>query len=217
MSGYTEDRPRGQLFVVSAPSGAGKTSLVAELIQRMPNLSVCVSHTTRPRRSKETDGVNYHFVDVDTFEKMIADEAFLEHARVFDNYYGTALQTVQETLSEGCDLILEIDWQGAAQVRKLLPEAIGIFILPPSRAELERRLTGRGQDAPDVIRKRLSQAVEEMSHCSEFDYLVVNDVFEDAVADLVSIVRAGMLHRTRQQFELAGLLDDLLDSRQTCG
>ena len=203
---------RGVLFVVSAPSGAGKTSLVAELIKRVGSLSVCVSHTTRPRRSAETDGVNYHFVSTDHFEEMINQHAFLEHANVFGNYYGTAKATVEAARAEGRDLILEIDWQGAAQIRQLVPDAVSIFILPPSRAALELRLKGRGQDAPDVIARRLSQAVEEMSHHADFDYLVVNDDFETAAEDLVSIVRAEHLRTAQQQSALNQQLKELLDT-----
>ncbi len=203
---------RGTLFVVSAPSGAGKTSLVAELIRTVEGLTVCVSHTTRNKRPQETDGVNYHFVSTERFEEMIQQDAFLEHAQVFGNYYGTAVQTVEDTLARGGDLILEIDWQGAAQVRRLLPGAISIFILPPSRAALEERLVGRGQDAADVIAKRLSLAVEEMSHHADFDYLVVNEVFEEAAMDLRSILRATKLRQEVQRTALAKQLAELLDT-----
>jgi guanylate kinase len=202
----------GLLFVVSAPSGAGKTSLVGALIDRINGLGVCVSHTTRPRRSKEVDGVNYHFVDTEAFEEMIRNGAFLEHADVFGNYYGTALATVEQARRNGQDLILEIDWQGASQVRRLIGDAISIFILPPSRAALEARLKGRGQDAPEVIQRRLSEAVEEMSHHAEFDYLVVNDVFETALDDLMAVVRAERLRCGPQQQALTARLADLLDS-----
>ncbi len=205
----------GLLFVVSAPSGAGKTSLVSALIERVDGLGVCVSHTTRPRRSKETDGVNYHFVSTETFVEMIRNDAFLEHADVFGNYYGTALATVEQARRVGEDLILEIDWQGAAQVRRLISDAISIFILPPSRAALEERLKGRGQDAPEVIERRLSQAVEEMSHHGEFDYLVVNDEFDTALDDLTAVVRAERLRCGPQTQALGSRLDDLLDTRRT--
>ncbi len=205
----------GLLFVISAPSGAGKTSLVSALIDRVDGLGVCVSHTTRPRRSKETDAINYHFVSTETFEEMIRNDAFLEHADVFGNYYGTALATVEQARRQGQDLILEIDWQGAAQVRRLIGDAISVFILPPSRAALEERLRGRGQDAPDIIERRLSQAVEEMSHHGDFDYLVVNDVFDTALDDLTAIVRAERLRRRPQQQALGARLEDLLDTAGT--
>lgn len=202
----------GLLFVVSAPSGAGKTSLVAALLAELPGIAVCISHTTRPRRSKEVDSVNYHFIDRIAFESMISAGAFLEHASVFGNYYGTSIDSVHAALDSGQDLILEIDWQGAAQVRHLLPGTISIFILPPDLATLEQRLRARGQDDDLVIRDRLSKAVEEMSHWSEFDFLVVNDDFTRATADMVAIVRSERLRRLPQQSALARQLAALLDS-----
>ncbi len=201
----TAARP-GLLFVVSAPSGAGKTSLVAALLAQLPGITVCVSHTTRSPRTKEVDGVNYHFIDRATFESMITEGAFLEYASVFDNYYGTSIKSVHAALDSGQDLILEIDWQGAAQIRQLLPDALSIFILPPDLATLEQRLRARGQDDDTVIRGRLSKAVEEMSHWSEFDFLVVNDDFARATVDMVSIVRSERLRRAPQQSVLAGQL-----------
>ena len=201
----------GTLYTVSAPSGAGKTSLVNALVQRCEGLRVSVSHTTRPQRPGEVNGVNYHFVDTRGFEAMLAASAFLEHARVFGNLYGTSRPWVEEQLAAGMDVILEIDWQGARQVKELLPATCGIFILPPSRQTLEERLTGRGQDGPEVIAGRMAQAVEEMSRYVQSDYLVVNNIFEDALADLQAIVRAQRLRTTRQSQDLAPLLRDLLN------
>jgi guanylate kinase len=179
---------RGRLFVIAAPSGAGKTSLVRALMEREPGLRFSISYTTRPRRPDEVHGRDYFFVDQDEFERMVAAGDFLEHARVFEKYYGTARRQVEESLSAGQDLILEIDWQGAAQIRRAMPECLSIFILPPSRAELERRLRGRGTDAEDVIRRRLGAAAADMTHWSEFDYVVVNDEFARALAALQAIV-----------------------------
>lgn len=207
----TAPRP-GLLFVVSAPSGAGKTSLVAALINQLGDLSVSVSHTTRPRRAGEQDHVDYHFVDVATFDAMVDAGAFLEHANVFGNRYGTAIESVRAPRVRGTDLILEIDWQGAAQIRSLIPGAITIFILPPSLETLEHRLRARGKDDATVIRRRLSKAVEEMSHCPEYDYLVVNDEFARAAEDLVAIVRAERLRRAPQQAILGPMLASLLDT-----
>jgi len=179
---------RGRLFVIAAPSGAGKTSLVRALVERERNLHFSVSYTTRTQRPTETHGRDYFFVAKDEFEAMVARGEFLEHARVFDNYYGTARGQVEASLAAGHDLILEIDWQGAQQIRRALPECRSIFILPPSRDELERRLRGRGTDAEDVIQRRLRDAATDMTHWSEFDYVVINDDFERALADLHAIV-----------------------------
>jgi guanylate kinase len=180
---------RGRLFVIAAPSGAGKTSLVRGLVQREPSLRFSVSYTTRAQRPNEVEGRDYFFVTRDEFERMVAAGEFLEHARVFDNCYGTSRRQVEQSLEAGQDLILEIDWQGARQIRRALPECISIFILPPSRAELERRLRGRGTDADDVIRRRLRDAAGDMGHWSEFGYVVVNDDFERALGELQAIVR----------------------------
>ncbi len=180
---------RGRLFVIAAPSGAGKTSLVRALVQREPSLRFSVSYTTRAQRPNEVEGRDYFFVTRDEFERMVAAGEFLEHARVFDNCYGTSRRQVEQSLEAGQDLILEIDWQGARQIRRALPECISIFILPPSRAELERRLRGRGTDAEDVIRRRLRDAAGDMGHWHEFDFVVVNDDFERALGDLQAIVR----------------------------
>lgn len=197
---------QGTLFVISAPSGAGKTSLVAEMLKQDTRLGVSISHTTRPMREGERDGVNYHFVSRDDFEGMIARGDFLEHADVFGNYYGTSQIWVRETLAKGRDVILEIDWQGAEQVRRLIPECVSIFIVPPSAEVLRERLTGRGTDAPDVVERRLAEASEECAHALEFDYLVVNDEFKVALADLLAIVRCHRLRMPVQQARHEGLL-----------
>ncbi len=181
---------RGHLFVVSAPSGAGKTSLIKALAEADPALSVSISHTTRPKRAAEAQGVHYHFVDAQTFEAMRRQGAFLEWADVFGHRYGTARQGVAEAIDAGRDVVLEIDWQGARQVRERLPEAIAIFVLPPSREALRERLTGRGQDRPETIARRTAQAVADMSHHAEFDHIVVNDDFDAALAALGGIVAA---------------------------
>ena len=193
---------RGRLFVIAAPSGAGKTSLVRALMEREPGLRFSISYTTRPKRPAEQHGRDYFFVPKDDFERMVADGEFLEHARVFDNYYGTARRQVEEALSSGQDLILEIDWQGAAQIRAALPECVSIFILPPSRPELERRLRGRGTDAEEVIERRLRDAASDMTHWREFDHVVVNDDFATALGQLQGVV-AGRGEATRR--ERAGL------------
>ncbi|MDX1610690.1 MAG: guanylate kinase [Halofilum sp. (in: g-proteobacteria)] len=200
----------GILYTISAPSGAGKTSLVRALLEREDGLALSVSHTTRPRRDGERDGVDYYFVDDATFQEMVDAGAFLEHARVFDNRYGTSRRVVEETLAGGFDLVLEIDWQGAHQVRESVEGAISIFILPPSRAALVERLQGRGLDSDEVIERRMAAAIDEMSHYDECDYLVVNDDFEDALADLRGIVRAGRVQRPRQAARHRALIEALL-------
>ncbi len=179
---------RGRLFVIAAPSGAGKTSLVRALMERKPALRFSISYTTRPQRPTEIHGRDYFFVPRDEFAAMVERDEFLEHARVFDNSYGTARGPVEASLAAGQDLILEIDWQGAQQIRRALPECRSIFILPPSRAELERRLRGRGTDAEDVIQRRLRDAASDMTHWPEFDYVVVNDNFARALEDICEIV-----------------------------
>ena len=202
--------PQGTLFIVSAPSGAGKTSLVRELIESLDGIQVSVSHTTRERRNGEVDGVNYHFVDVAAFEAMIERGEFFEHARVFDNYYGTSRPAVQAALAAGQDVILEIDWQGARQVRQQMPDAVSIFILPPSREELERRLASRGTDEHAVIERRMRDAVSEMSHHDEYDYLVINDDFTTAQRELQALVIAQRLSHERAGQAHAPLLQALL-------
>ncbi|GLQ33007.1 guanylate kinase [Litoribrevibacter albus] len=201
---------RGSLFIISAPSGAGKTSLVAKLVASQPEIEVSVSHTTRPMRPGEENGVHYHFVSKAEFEAEINNSNFLEFAEVFGNYYGTSQKVVEQKLAQGIDVILEIDWQGAEQVRRLVPEAISIFIVPPSIDELRSRLTNRGQDADDVIARRLSEAQTEMSHYLEFDYLVVNDDFETALSQLQAIFTANRLTIDKQQSAQQVLMADLL-------
>lgn len=202
--------PKGQLYIISAPSGAGKTSLVKALVAEDPDLVVSISHTTRPQRVGEVDGVNYHFVTTDQFLGLLAQDAFLEHAEVFGHYYGTTHQVVAQQLDLGRDVVLEIDWQGARQVRRLMADAASIFILPPSRAELERRLTERGQDGAEVISARMAKATAEMSHYAEFDYLLINDRFERALIELRAIVLAKRLALPRQSSKLCNLITDLL-------
>ncbi len=178
----------GRLYVIAAPSGAGKTSLVKALIAADPQLRFSVSYTTRTQRPNEVEGRDYHFVTVERFREMIGHGEFLEHARVYDNHYGTALQTVRDALGRGERLLLEIDWQGARQVRERLPEARSIFVLPPSLAILEERLRGRATDSDAVIRRRLREAVADIGHCGEFDFVVVNAHFDEALAELREIV-----------------------------
>jgi guanylate kinase len=202
--------PRGRLFVIAAPSGAGKTSLVKALLQRHPELRVSISHTTRKPRQQELDGREYFFVSEEQFTRLVAEHAFLEHARVFDNLYGTGRQTVERLLHSGADVVLEIDWQGAQQVRRAMPEAITIFILPPSRSALAERLRKRQTDSDAVIARRLRDAVSDMSHFRDFDFVVVNDDFEKAVGDLGQIVagRGAELRSSRRS--LQPLLAELL-------
>ncbi len=204
---------RGTLFTLSAPSGAGKTSLVSALLERCEHIQVSVSHTTRPMRPGEEDGINYHFVDKDTFIDMLEHNAFLEHAPVFDHYYGTSSQWVEEALARGIDVILEIDWQGASQVHRLMPDCVSIFILPPSLESLSARLTGRGQDKPEVILRRVAQAQEEISHYVESDYLVINDNFDTALGELIAIIHAQRQRLPVQQGKHAELLRTLLEAR----
>ncbi|ACO76543.1 guanylate kinase [Azotobacter vinelandii CA] len=200
----------GTLYIISAPSGAGKTSLVKALIDALPQVRVSVSHTTRGMRPGEVEGVNYHFVDRPTFLGMLERGEFLEHAEVFGNLYGTSQLWLEQTLAEGYDLILEIDWQGAQQVRRLLPQAQSIFILPPSQQALRHRLTNRGQDSDEIIERRMREAVSEMSHYVEYDYLVINDNFAHALEDLKSIFRARQLQLEAQQRRHGDLLAELL-------
>ena len=200
----------GTLYIVSAPSGAGKTSLVKALLDAQPQVRVSVSHTTRPMRSGEVDGVNYHFVSREEFLERHKQNEFLEHAEVFGNLYGTSQRWVEQTLHEGYDLMLEIDWQGAQQVRRLMPQAKSIFILPPTQEALRQRLTNRGQDSDEVIDKRMREAVSEMTHYVEYDYLVINDDFAHALIDLQAIFRANQLLQTAQQQRFRGLLQELL-------
>jgi guanylate kinase len=205
-----KDRGRGRLFVIAAPSGAGKTSLVKALLARRPELHVSISHTTRAQRPTEQPGREYYFVTVPEFQELIARGEFLEYAQVFDNFYGTGRRPVEEQLAQGRNVILEIDWQGARLVRKAMPECSSIFILPPSRAALEERLRNRNTDSGEVIARRLRDAVGDMSHWSEFDYVVVNDDFERAVADLCRIVDGDGEDLAADRKPLEPLLADLV-------
>ena len=200
----------GNLYIISAPSGAGKTSLVKKLIATVENLIVSVSHTTRQSREGEIHGKDYFFVSVDDFRAMQNDNAFLESAQVFDNFYGTAKKTVETNLAQGDDVILEIDWQGAKQVRDLMPNSYSIFILPPSTHILRERLEGRGKDSVEIIDRRMQDAVAEMSHYGEFDYLVVNDDFNIALNELESIIMANRLQQKSRAIKLKSLIHDLL-------
>lgn len=201
---------KGHLYTISAPSGAGKTSLVKALTDCMPDVKVSVSHTTRPMRPGEVDGVNYNFINTEAFTSMLAEAAFIEHAEVFGNYYGTSQSWVDSALAAGSDVILEIDWQGAAQIRRLIPNTTAIFILPPSLSALKERLGNRGQDSKEVIAKRMAEAVSEMSHYPESDYLLINDDFEVALSQLCAIFIGQRQTIQRQSERHQQLLQDLL-------
>lgn len=201
---------RGELFVVAAPSGTGKTTLVRALMQRMPELKFSISYTTRPRRENERAGHDYHFIDKAEFERMIAAGEFLEHANVYGNFYGTSRQQVDAVLATGANMLLEIDWQGAQQIARAMPERRAIFILPPSREALEIRLRGRKTDTDEVIARRLRASIEDMSHWVEFDYAVINDDFERATTELQSIVSGAGEHLKRDRPEVKQLVERLL-------
>lgn len=200
----------GRLLVVSAPSGAGKTSLVKALLESEPDLRLSISHTTRKRRPTEAEGREYHFVSVPQFEQLVARGDFLEHARVFDNCYGTSRSFVEERLKAGNDVILEIDWQGAQQVRRAMPQCVTIFILPPSRRALAERLARRATDSREIIERRLADAATDMAHYREFDYVVVNDDFDRALADLRRILAGHGEGLTSSRSELQPLIEELL-------
>ena len=200
---------RGALYVIAAPSGAGKTSLVKAVLARDPSLRVSVSHTTRKQREKEIPGRDYNFVSVDEFKRLIGQDAFLEHAQVFDNFYGTGRAQVEALRNAGHDVILEIDWQGARQVRKARPDCQSVFILPPSRSELEARLRNRKTDSEEVIARRLRDSIADMTHYDEFDRVIVNDDFEKAVGELLQILRGKPGFEARRR-DLEPLLKDLL-------
>ena len=200
---------RARMFIVSAPSGAGKTSLVRRAVAELEDLAVSVSHTTRPMLPGETDGVHYHFVDRDAFEAMIDDDRFLEYAEVFGNFYGTSVDAVSACLDRGEDVILEIDWQGAEQVRRKLEDVVSIFILPPSRAVLLERLRARGSDSEEVIARRTAEAVVEMQQYHRADYLIVNDDFDRALAELSAVILAHRVTKSAQALRHAGLITSL--------
>ena len=202
---------RGKLFVIAAPSGAGKTSLVRALMERRPALQFSISYTTRTKRASETHGKDYFFVNSTEFERMRDAGEFLEHARVFDNYYGTSRAQVVQLLEQGQDVLLEIDWQGAQQIRRALPECRSIFVLPPSRAALEQRLRNRATDSDEVIARRLRDSIADLSHWNEFDYIVINDDFGRATADLEAIVAGQGEHLRRERAELQALIAKLLN------
>ena len=205
---------QGNLYIISAPSGAGKSSLISALLKRVNShkMMVSVSHTTRSPRPGEQEGVHYYFVSHNEFENLIEQNAFLEYAKVFGgNYYGTSLFAIEENLAKGIDVFLDIDWQGAQQIREKVPHVKSIFILPPSLNELENRLIGRGQDSAEVIADRMAKAISEIYHYNEYDYVIVNDNFEQAQADLQAILRAERLTLAHQQRENQGLIDQLLD------
>lgn len=202
---------RGTLYIVSAPSGAGKSSLLQAALKEVDDLLLSVSHTTRAPRPGEEDGVHYNFTSIDEFRKGVDAGQFLEHAQVFDNYYGTSEIWVRDTMQRGTDVILEIDWQGARQVRNRMKEAVGIFILPPSQHALQERLQGRGQDSEEVISRRMDDAVSEMSHYGEYDFLVINDDFEQAKEELKTIFLAQRLRIDAQSEKNGLLLKSLLE------
>lgn len=201
---------RGTLYIIAAPSGGGKSSLAQALLESTPGLQLSVSYTTRARRNGEQDGADYHFVSPDQFEEMCAAGEFLEHATVFGNRYGTGRSWVEGRLSEGIDVVLAIDWQGARALRRLLPASVHIFLLPPSHDVLEQRLRSRSQDSAETIAQRMREAVDQISHYDEFDYLVLNDDFDIALADVQTIIHAQRLRREAQAARLRHLLADLL-------
>jgi guanylate kinase len=205
----------GNLYVIAAPSGTGKTTLVKALVDAMPKITVSISHTTRPKRANEMHGVNYYFIDNAEFERMIAKQDFLEHATIFDHHYGTSKSWVEQTLAQGLDVILEIDWQGHQQIKHLFPHSISIFILPPSLNDLQNRLIKRNQDHPDIIKKRLTDVKATLSHIKEFDYVVMNDDFVSALHDLTIIVEAERLRKERQTNKYAKLIGDLVNMNTT--
>jgi guanylate kinase len=201
----------GLIFILSAPSGAGKTSLVKALIEQMPNIRVSISHTTRLKRPGEIDGIHYYFTERQQFLSLREQQAFIEDAEVFGHFYATSKMEIEKAIDQGQDIILDIDWQGAQQVKKLFPHnSIGIFLLPPSKFILKERLERRAQDHPEVIANRLSAATSEMQHYSEYEYLIVNDKFEQALEDLKAIVRSERLKTVRQKLQISQLIEDLL-------
>lgn len=200
----------GNLYVVSAPSGTGKTTLVKALADSLPKITVSISHTTRPKRAGEIHGVNYFFVDKNEFKKLLKEEDFFEHAVIYDHYYGTSKRFIKESLAKDNDVILEIDWQGHQQIKRLFPETIGIFILPPSLEDLKDRLTKRNLDKSDIIKRRLEDARTNIEHLSEYDYVIINDDFVQALSDLQTILEAGRLQQKRQKIKFAKLISEIL-------
>jgi guanylate kinase len=205
------NQAKANLFVVSAPSGAGKTSLLKKLISELNGVQTSISHTTRAKRAAEVDGVDYHFVEPEAFKQLVEQEAFYEHAEVFGNHYGTSKSSIANQREQGIDVILEIDWQGARQIKQQLPESLSIFILPPSKQELESRLQGRGQDDEAIIKGRMDAAISEMSHYNEYDYVVINDDFEQAVFEIKAIIVAERQKLAIQSKKHAQLLCNLLE------
>ncbi len=203
---------QGILYIIAAPSGGGKTSLIKALIKEVNDIYISVSHTTRSRRETEVEGVDYFYISRDKFESLLKQDIFLEHALVFGNYYGTSRAWVEETLKQGKDVILEIDWQGAQQVCALMPKAVTVFVLPPSRQLLKQRLLARNEDAASTIQVRLSESVNEMSHYREYDYLIINDIFDSALQDLKTIILSHRLKRESQEVVYADVIRDLLES-----
>ncbi len=201
----------GTLFIVSAPSGAGKSSLVRAVLEQVADLEVSISHTTRPPRPGEQDGVDYYFVSREAFERMVEQGAFLEYATVFDNRYGSKRSLVEEKLRDGIDVIMDMDWQGARQVREAMPGVVSIYVLPPSLEALRQRLEGRGQDSEEVIERRMRKARDEIAHFDEYDYLVINDDFDTAVGDLERIIRASRLRLAPQRVRHAAVIEQLLE------
>ncbi len=217
LKGSGMSQSTGNLFIIAAPSGAGKSSLISALLQRAEEgqlfnvAQLSVSHTTRAPREGEQDGVHYNYVNVSEFEQMIANDDFYEHAKVFDNFYGTSKKAIADKLAQGIDVFLDIDWQGARQIKAVTPNVVSIFILPPSKDELNARLVSRGQDSDDIIASRMSKAQDEMSHYAEFDYLIVNDNFTHALEELITIVKSCSLQREKQQLRHQSLIDSLLN------
>ncbi len=203
---------KGTLYIISAPSGAGKSSLIQALFKTQPayDMQVSISHTTREKRPGEVEGEHYYFVSVDEFKQLIKQDAFLEYAEVFGNYYGTSRPRIERVLSQGIDVFLDIDWQGARQIREKMPNSRSIFILPPSKDELARRLQGRGQDSDEIIAKRMDKAVQEISHYAEYNYLIINDDFDLALHDLKAIIRTERLLLERQKQRNEALISKLL-------
>ncbi len=207
----TNSQQQGSLFVIAAPSGAGKTSLIAALLEKTDSIQLSVSHTTRASRAGEVNGMHYHFTPKQQFQKMIDNDDFLEHAEVFGNFYGTSRQSLTDQLATGHDVILEIDWQGARQVKTTIPDCIGIFIMPPSKQALHDRLVGRATDSEEIIARRMSDAVNEMSHYSEFDYLIINDDFDQALQELQLVISSQKYRISQQKQNLSNKLSDLVE------